>query len=53
LWIHPTDHHPNGVAHRIAAEEIYRFLKQEHLLELLSVDAGTLPSDGRENDKRE
>jgi len=48
LWVHPTDHHPNEVAHRIAAEEIYKFLKQEHLLELLDVDADTLHSDGRE-----
>ncbi len=26
LWCHPTDHHPNEIAHEIAAEEIHRFL---------------------------
>ena len=38
LWVHPTDHHPNEVGHRIAAEEIYRFLKQEGLLDLLDAE---------------
>jgi hypothetical protein len=35
LWVHPIDHHPNETAHRIAAEEIYAFLKRHGLLELL------------------
>lgn len=26
LWAHPTDHHPNEIAHRMAADEILRFL---------------------------
>ena len=26
LWVHPTDHHPNEEAHRIAAEAIHGFL---------------------------
>jgi len=31
LWSRPIDSHPNRVAHRIAAETIYRYLKQ-HVL---------------------
>lgn len=27
LWVHPTDHHPNETAHAIAAEAIWKFLK--------------------------
>ena len=38
LWVHPTDHHPNDIAHEIAAGEVHRFLKREGLLELLSVE---------------
>jgi hypothetical protein len=26
LWANPTDHHPNELAHRIAADEMYAFL---------------------------
>jgi hypothetical protein len=29
LWANPTDHHPNEIAHRIAAEEIAAFIKSE------------------------
>ncbi len=29
LWSRPTDSHPNRVAHRIAAEAIYRFLQKK------------------------
>jgi hypothetical protein len=29
LWANPTDHHPNEVAHRIAAEEIAAFIDRE------------------------
>jgi lysophospholipase L1-like esterase len=36
LWVHPTDHHPNEIAHRIAAEEIYAFLKRQGLLKHLA-----------------
>jgi hypothetical protein len=28
LWVHPADHHPNEVAHGIAAETIFNFLQQ-------------------------
>ena len=35
LWVHPTDHHPNEVAHEIAAIEIYAFLKRLGLLKEL------------------
>lgn len=31
LWSRPTDSHPNRVAHRIAAETIFRYLKQNVL----------------------
>jgi hypothetical protein len=29
LWSRPADSHPNRVAHRIAAEAIYRYLLDE------------------------
>lgn len=32
LWVHPTDHHPNEVAHDIAARAIHAFLRHEQLL---------------------
>jgi hypothetical protein len=32
LWVHPSDAHPNEIAHRIAAEEIARLLEDEGLL---------------------
>jgi hypothetical protein len=38
LWVHPSDHHPNEIAHRIAAEEIHAFLKRHGLLEALAVE---------------
>jgi hypothetical protein len=28
LWANPTDHHPNEIAHRIAADEIYDFIEE-------------------------
>ncbi len=28
LWVHPTDHHPNGTAHRIAAGAIAQWLRE-------------------------
>lgn len=31
LWVHPTDHHPNAEAHRLAAEAIRGFLAQKRL----------------------
>ena len=33
LWVHPSDHHPNEEANRLAADAIARFLKEQHLLE--------------------
>jgi hypothetical protein len=33
LWVHPTDHHPNEIAHEIAAREIYAFLRREGILD--------------------
>jgi lysophospholipase L1-like esterase len=35
LWVHPTDHHPNEVAHAVAADELYTFLRARGLLGLL------------------
>lgn len=32
LWVHPADHHPNEIGHRIAAEAIETFLRQNGLL---------------------
>ena len=29
LWVHPIDHHPNGEAHRLAAEAVVRWLRHE------------------------
>lgn len=31
LWVHPSDHHPNEVGHRIAAEAIEPFVRQRLL----------------------
>ena len=31
LWVHPTDHHPNEDAHRIAAEALVAFVRSELL----------------------
>ncbi|MFO0980791.1 MAG: SGNH/GDSL hydrolase family protein [Planctomycetota bacterium] len=31
LWVHPSDHHPNEIAHRLAALQIERFLRQHEL----------------------
>ncbi|MEZ6130152.1 MAG: SGNH/GDSL hydrolase family protein [Planctomycetaceae bacterium] len=43
LWVHPTDHHPNGVAHAIAAERIVHWLNSEvpQFLESGSSDHGS------------
>ncbi|MDZ4688838.1 MAG: SGNH/GDSL hydrolase family protein [Planctomycetaceae bacterium] len=30
LWVHVSDRHPNGTAHRLAAEAIAQWLRQEH-----------------------
>lgn len=32
LWVHPQDHHPNEVAHEMAAEAIETFLKERSLV---------------------
>ncbi|MBX3414283.1 MAG: SGNH/GDSL hydrolase family protein [Pirellulales bacterium] len=31
LWVHPTDHHPNAEAHRLAAQALHDFLSQRKL----------------------
>lgn len=36
LWAHFTDHHPNEIGHRIAADELYRFLKESLLLKKIT-----------------
>lgn len=30
LWVHPSDHHPNGDAHELAATAIVEWLREEH-----------------------
>ena len=30
LWVHPSDHHPNNLAHEIAAMQIYNFLNENY-----------------------
>lgn len=37
LWVHPTDYHPNEIAHHIAAEEVLSFLQDHGVLEALDV----------------
>lgn len=34
LWVHETDHHPNGQAHQLAATAIYEWLQMSDPLEL-------------------
>ncbi len=31
LWVNPTDHHPNEIAHRIIAGALFDFLSKNHL----------------------
>ena len=31
LWVHPTDHHPNEMAHGMAAQAIERFVREKFL----------------------
>lgn len=33
LWVHPTDHHPNEIAHRIAAEALVERLREDGILD--------------------
>jgi hypothetical protein len=33
LWVHPSDHHPNEVAHRLAGEAIESFIRKRFLTE--------------------
>lgn len=37
LWVNPTDQHPNDVAHRIAAERLFEYLKADKLVEFGNV----------------
>jgi hypothetical protein len=32
LWSNPTDHHPNEIAHKLAAERLYDFLVEQKLV---------------------
>lgn len=38
LWVHPSDHHPNEVAHKLAAEAIEPFLWENGLLQGATVE---------------
>lgn len=31
LWVHPSDHHPNELAHALAAQAIEKFVRKEYL----------------------
>ena len=33
MWVHPTDQHPNEVAHRLAARELTDYLKKERFID--------------------
>jgi lysophospholipase L1-like esterase len=45
LIVHPNDGHPNEIAHRVAAEEIERFLRSEGLLPGASSRSAARSSD--------
>jgi lysophospholipase L1-like esterase len=47
LWVHPTDQHPNEVAHAIAGEALYRFLGERRLLRIPDRKTITCGRDGR------
>jgi hypothetical protein len=42
LWVNPTDHHPNEIAHEITAEALYSFLTEQGLVK----EEGRTPSRG-------
>jgi lysophospholipase L1-like esterase len=33
LWVNPRDHHPNEIAHKITAEELYAFIESNKVIE--------------------
>jgi lysophospholipase L1-like esterase len=44
LWVHPNNQHPNEKAHAIAAEALYHFLDDRHMLEREpTAPAGSVP----------
>jgi hypothetical protein len=44
LWAHPIDHHPNDVAHEIAAEALNAFLKARGVLDEVAARAAPHPA---------
>jgi hypothetical protein len=40
LWVHPIDHHPNEIAHRMAAEAIEKFLIERGLFPRPAASSG-------------
>jgi len=45
MWVHPSDHHPNEVAHRVAATAIVSFLLEQDLLPGMSSAGLEVPSN--------
>jgi hypothetical protein len=43
LWVHETDQHPNEIAHAIAADAVYAYLKAHPELLKKGADDGTAP----------
>jgi lysophospholipase L1-like esterase len=52
LWVHPIDHHPNEIAHEIAAREIHAFLSCGEFLDTLTAleSPSVRPSDATDSD---
>ena len=40
LWVHPNNQHPNEKAHAIVADAIFRFLREQGLVERRLRSAG-------------
>ncbi|MCH2590745.1 MAG: hypothetical protein MK004_19915, partial [Planctomycetales bacterium] len=43
LWVHPTDHHPNEIAHDIVARSLEGFLRTQLVPDMFSPDGQTSP----------
>ena len=43
LWVHPTDHHPNEIAHDIVARSLEGFVRTQLVPDMFSPDGQTSP----------
>ena len=43
LWVHPTDHHPNEIAHEIAARSLEGFLRRQLRINAAATDRSPSP----------